>query len=133
VATQTRRGFEEATVEFERAAEILTGGDLAHCLANYADMNFQQGKPVTAVDLYRKAIDAAQRSFGAQHPKTAMLMARLADVRRGQGLYAESVKLYRRALPILEASPEAGGDYLRTVRAKYDATLKESAKTMLVR
>jgi hypothetical protein len=59
-------------------------------------------------------------------------MARLAEVRRGQGLYAESVKLYRRALPILEASRRPQDKDLRSVRSNYDAVLRESARTMLI-
>src|SRR5947207_4456715 len=115
------------------AVDMLEGGDRARCLANYADLHYPEGKPVAAVDLYRQALEAAQRSIGPDHPETALIMTRLAEVRRSQGLYAESVKLYRRALPILEAGGRSDGDELRTVRLQYDATLKESARTMLLR
>jgi tetratricopeptide (TPR) repeat protein len=119
--------YTEAAPLYERALELLDGGDRARCLADYADMNYQQGKPVAAVDLYRKALDAAGRTLGADHPQTALIMTRLAEVRRNQGLYAESVKLYRLALPKLE------GDDLRQARRQYDETLKEASRTMLLR
>jgi tetratricopeptide (TPR) repeat protein len=126
-ALRLQQRYEEAGPLFEKALEILQGGERARCLADYADMNYQQGKPVTAVDLYRQALETARHAFGANHPQTAVIMIRLAEVRRGQGLYADSVKLYRAALPILE------GEDLREARQKYDATLKEAARTMLVR
>ena len=126
-ALRFQQRYAEAEPLYERALEILEGGDRAHCLANYADMYYQQGKQVAAVDLYRKALEAAQRAFGADHPQTALIMTRLAEVRRDQGLYVESVKLYRQALPVLE------GEELRAARRQYDQTLKEASRTMLLR
>jgi tetratricopeptide (TPR) repeat protein len=126
-ALRLQQRYGEATPLFEKALEILQGGERARCLADYADMNYQQGKPVAAVDLYRQSLEAARRAFGANHPQTAVIMIRLAEVRRGQGLYADSVKLYRTALPIL------AGEELREAREKYDATLREASRTMLVR
>jgi len=137
-ALRFQQQYTAAALQFERALEILQAAgagadaDRAHCLANFADMNYQQGAPTKAVDLYRQAIDAAQQAFGADHPETALLMARLAEVRRGQGLYAESVKLYRRALPILESQRAPQDEDLRVVRRRYDDVLKESARTMLI-
>jgi tetratricopeptide (TPR) repeat protein len=126
-ALRFQQRYVEAAPLYERALEILDGADRVHCLADYADMHAQQGSPVAAVDLYRQAIAAAQRVFGAEHPQTALIMTRLADVRRTQGLYAESVKLYRLALPSLD------GDALRTARQQYDRTVKEASRTMLLR
>jgi tetratricopeptide (TPR) repeat protein len=137
-ALRFQQHYTEAALQFERALEILqTAGpaaeaDRARCLANYADLNYQQGSPTKAVALYRQALDAAQQAYGPDHPETALLMTRLAEVRRGQGLYAESVKLYRRALPILEATRAPQDDDVRAVRRKYDDVLKESARTMLI-
>src|SRR5581483_6245545 len=119
--------YTEAEPLYERSLEILQGADLAHGLADYADMKFQQDKPVAAVDLYRKALEVARSTFGADHPQTALLMTRLAEVRRHQGLYAESVRLYRRALPILQ------GEDLREAQKDYHDTLQESSRTMLLR
>jgi hypothetical protein len=77
------------------------------------------------VELYRSAIEATR-----DPAESAMLMSRLAEVRRGQGLYAESVRLYRRAIPMLEAAPVSEAE-LRDVRGRYDAVLRESARTMV--
>jgi tetratricopeptide (TPR) repeat protein len=136
-ALRFQQHYTQAALQFEKALEILAGagpaadGDRARCLADLADLNYQQGSPVKAVDLYRQALAAAQQAYGADHPEAALLMARLAEVRRGQGLYAESVKLYRRALPILEASRTAQDEDLRDVRMQYDSVLRESARTMV--
>jgi tetratricopeptide (TPR) repeat protein len=132
-ALRLQQRYADAEPQFETALGILQGADRARCLANYADMRYQQGKPVEAVDFYRQALEAAQRSFGPEHPQTALIMTRLAEVRRSQGLYAESVRLYRRALPVLEAAgPSEQGD-LRAARQQFDETLKESARTMLIK
>jgi tetratricopeptide (TPR) repeat protein len=137
-ALRFQQKYAEAAQHFEQALEILrtagpgTDRDRIRCLANFADLTYQQGSPARAVDLYRQALTAAREAYGEDHPETALLMTRLAEVRRGQGLYAESVKLYRRALPILEASRQPQDDDLRDVRRKYDAVLRESARTMLI-
>jgi tetratricopeptide (TPR) repeat protein len=132
-ALRFQERYSEAASELDKALEIVQGADRVRCLSNYADMSHQQGKVTQAVDFYRKALDEAQRSFGADHPQTALIMTRLAEVRRSQGLYAESVKLYRRALPILEAAGASEVEDLRAARKQYDDTLREASRTMLLR
>ena len=63
---------------------------------------------------YRRALALREKTLGAAHPSTALMMLNLADVVQAQKKYAEAEKLQRAVLPIFE---KAHGDDPKTATA----------------
>ena len=61
-----------------------------------------QGRYSDAGPFARKALELAEREFGASHPTTATTLNNLAALYWAQGRYAEAEPLYERSLAILE-------------------------------
>src|SRR5207249_4854214 len=52
---------------------------------------------------YRRSLQWARRYFGPRHAGVAAVLTAQGILRKAQGRYAEALKLYRRALPIVRA------------------------------
>lgn len=62
----------------------------------------QQGKADDAETLYRRALNAQEKSLGPDHPATATTLNNLAVVLMSQGKNAEAEAFHRRVLPVRE-------------------------------
>lgn len=63
---------------------------------------FQQGQYDHAVVVAKKALDAAERAEGANHPSVATSLNNLAAIYVAQGQYAQAEPIYKRSLAIVE-------------------------------
>ena len=59
-----------------------------------------QGRYSEAEPFARKALELAEREFGASHPTTAATLNNLAQLYGDQGRYAEAEPLFRRSLAL---------------------------------
>ena len=63
---------------------------------------YAQGRYAEAEPFARRALELAERDFGASHPTTAKMLNNLALLYKVQGRYAEAQPLYKRSLAIRE-------------------------------
>lgn len=81
-------------------------------LQSRAGMFYQQKKYTEAVDTQRKALEAAEKTFGAENNKVAESMDNLAVYVQATGNNDEAETLYKKALVILEKNLKPNDHYL---------------------
>jgi tetratricopeptide (TPR) repeat protein len=127
-----QKRYREAETLYQRSAALLetngTGLDRAKCLGNLADLYHEQGREPRAVEYYQYALTAAKQELGENHPEVALLMKRLAEVRRSQRNYAESVKLYKQSIAILQRSFGPDDPALQQSLTAYKQLVSESSR-----
>jgi tetratricopeptide (TPR) repeat protein len=74
-----------------------------------------KGDNAGAEPLYRRALEARERTLGKEHPDTLMTVHNLALLLKDKGDYAEAEPLYRWALKASERT--LGRDHTNTVMA----------------
>jgi tetratricopeptide (TPR) repeat protein len=119
-ALRFERRFNEAEPLYEEAVRLFEGdaAATARVLANLAGFWHDQEREPRAAELYTRALALLEASLGAGNPETELVRTRLAEVRRAQGHYAQSLDLYRRAVPLLARS--YGFDDPRVASAVHD-------------
>ncbi len=134
-ALRFERRYDEAEPLYAEALGLLDGTpESAEVLANFAGLQHDREREARAVEYYRRALNVMDGSVGPEHPEPALVRTRLADVRRAQGHYSESLDLYRQSLPLLERA--YGPDDERVVaaaRAFKRATAEAQRHTVAVR
>ena len=55
-----------------------------------------------AIPFAENAVRLGEQEFGPNHPNTALLLNKLAELYRARGRYAEAEPLYHRSLSIVE-------------------------------
>jgi CHAT domain-containing protein/Tfp pilus assembly protein PilF len=93
-----------------RAAQENKDREALVAAASLASKFHEQGKYAEAARALQKAVDLADRVFGADHPSTARLANNLAAQYRLLGEFTKAEPLFRRALRIFES--KLGKDHL---------------------
>ena len=83
-------------------------------------------------DLVCQAIELLSEALGPDHVDVGLLLQRLAEVRRSQRRYVESVGLYRRAIGVLERSLGPEDARVRNSVAAYRRTRQEAKRDVLM-
>lgn len=83
---------------FELFQQAAAGADLEVAARSYASMGALD--PARASDYYAKAVAAQEKVSGAEHPRVAMLLNRLAQALEEKQNFPEAETLLRRALAI---------------------------------
>jgi tetratricopeptide (TPR) repeat protein len=86
----------------------------------------ESGHPDEAVEMYRQVVDLREKLLGPQHKEVAVALNNLGVALRLAGKPAEADPVFRRALPIADAS--ADRRLLGTVLAGLGATLVDRAE-----
>ena len=81
-------------------------------LQSRAGMLYQQKKYDDAIKIQRKALEVAEKTFGAENNKTAESMDGLATYVQAVGNNDEAETLYKKALAILEKNLKPNDHYL---------------------
>ena len=119
--------YEEAESLYRRAIAIWEGSpDAARARANLGGLYHDQGKEPRAVEQYTLALVALRNAVGPDSAEVALLETRLADVRRAQGRFAESLRLYGSSMPLLEKSLGPQDPRLANVRTEFQRALREA-------
>ena len=92
-------------------------------LRNEAAAHAAQGKHAEAEQLYQSAISAAEKKYGAEHPRIVHSLNPLAELYVKQGRLAEAELLLKRALAIREKTNELAELQLQTALA-YESSAK---------
>lgn len=97
-------GTEQVLLAELHAAERKDPNGLvvADTLYNLAILRRQQGQPVEAEQLYRRALAIRERKQGANSPDVAVVLNNLAALQAAQGHYTDAQSLFERALAIRE-------------------------------
>ncbi len=104
-ALRLQKRYDEAEPLYRQALAILDRDPAsARILANLAGFYHDRENESRAVEYYTRALEVLESSLGPEHPETALIRTRLAEVRRAQGHYAESLALFRSSVPLLERS-----------------------------
>ena len=87
-------------------ADLCRSGDDVPTLSAQIDQfrkegRFQEGIPVAA-----RLVEVSEKTFGPEHPRTAVSLTTLANFYRTTGRFAEAEPLLRRALAIQEKAPQ---------------------------
>ena len=93
-------------VESQKLTETAEG---ATVLANLGAIAEMQGETTEAQKRLGRALEIRERLLGAAHPQVAETLSDLALAYSMEGRFATAGGLYRRALVILEAEPDAKG------------------------
>ena len=86
-------------------------------LRNEAAAHAAQGKHAEAEQLYQRAISAAEKKYGPEHPRIVHSLNPLAELYVKQGRLAEAELLLKRALAIREKTNELAELHLQTALA----------------
>jgi CHAT domain-containing protein len=112
--------LDESKRQFERALQIAEGvrgpGDVyvAELLADLAANRLDARDYTGAEQLFRRALTIFNRTLGVEHPRTAMVHARLAFLDHRTGQHPEAESLLEHALAIVERT--LGPDHPWVVR-----------------
>ena len=100
--------YTEARTWLERHRSIVEAAyppdapEVLGSLNNLANSLSQQGDLAGAEPLYRRALEACERTLGPEHPSTLMSLNNLANLLSDQGDLAGAEPLFRRALDAYE-------------------------------
>jgi len=110
-ASSFAQEYKTKTISIQRS-EIKRGEALNELnqLAGQASQLARQQKHEEAASLWRKAVEAAERLLGQDHPTVARYINSLATLYETQGLYVEAEKLFAKAL--LMQQKNLGNDHL---------------------
>ncbi len=98
---------------FDWFQQAAAGADLDVAARSYASLGSLD--PARATDYYAKAIAAQEKVSGAEHPRIAMLLNRLAQATEEKKNFAEAEALLRRALAIQRKAPGPSPDMATTL------------------
>ncbi len=100
----------------------------AHDLNNLAGVLSTKGNSAEALALVREAVETAERSYGADHPETAVFLSNLALFLKQQRRSAEAEPVYLRAIAILEGTYGADHPSTADVRMNFAKFLYEAGR-----
>ncbi len=88
-----------------------------------------QGRYAEAEPFARRALELAEREFGASHPTTTTTLHWLAVLYKAQGRYAEAEPLHKRSLAIREKALGPEHPHVATSLENYANLLRATGRT----
>ncbi len=136
-AVRFQKRYNDAEALYQRSTAILDTIPGAHlergkCLGNLANFHHELGRETRAVDYYQRALVETKQALGEHHPEVALLIKNLADVRRSQSNYTESVKLYKQSIAILQRSFGPDDPALQQSLTAYDQLVTEANRFIVL-